>query len=923
MRPNRLEMSAFGPYAGRIIIDMDELGTYGLYLITGDTGAGKTTIFDAISFALYGEASGDIREAAMLRSKYAKADVPTEVKLTFTYAGKEYRISRNPEYTRPKIHGEGETLAKADALLEYPNGNVVTKIKDVNRAVIEIMGIDKRQFEQIAMIAQGDFRKLLFASTDERKKVFQQIFCTQNYCRLQDKLKRAAAELSSENDKLTDSFKQFLSGISDSGISEERSQKIEDVKSGILPIPEIPTLIDELIAADEEAEKISDEQLRKLASGLDEVKTKLTEAKTLKSAEDTLNAAKLNLEELTPAKKELEIAFASAEKKRPEINILTSEIAGIESQLKDYESLDEKKISLESNKRSIELNESSKKQKLIKRDKIEEEIKGLEAELNALKGVGESKVKKENEANDLSKRIEELNKLLGETAAFELLEKEYANAAKTYVNDSEIARKKRLSYDEKNKTFLNAQAGILAENLAAGEACPVCGSHEHPCLASKAIDAPTKEELQFSKEEAEKALKKESESSEAAGKIKGQLQEKQSSIESLGGIIFNRVFEIKDASEEAEESKKEISNKLQEIKTELSSIDESIARKAKIEEILPQKKEEQDILTKGFNELNEKLASQKSSVENISMAIKEFQAKLKYDSKISAEKAEADFKRIKSDLETDYQKAKDALDECNSEIKSSSVTIEETEKILAGSQNVNCEETEEKKKQLEGEIEVVSLRQKDLHANLKTNMAIKKNIGNILAKKDEIEEELKRVKNLSNTANGNISGKKKVTLETYVQTAYFDRIINRANKKLLVMSNGQYELIRSRESDDLRSQSGLELNVIDHYNASERSAKSLSGGESFKASLSLALGLSEEIQSSSGGIKLDTMFVDEGFGSLDEESLTQAMKALSDLAEGDRLVGIISHVSELKDRIDKQIVVTKNKSGGSEIAVLA
>jgi len=219
-------------------------------------------------------------------------------------------------------------------------------------------------------------------------------------------------------------------------------------------------------------------------------------------------------------------------------------------------------------------------------------------------------------------------------------------------------------------------------------------------------------------------------------------------------------------------------------------------------------------------------------------------------------------------------------------------------------------------------LKLIENQAKTIYSRITSNKA---SLDNILKKLNEIktvEEKWIWIKSLSNTANGNLSGKEKIMLETYIQMTYFDRIINRANTRFMVMSGGQYELKPRKEAENNRSQSGLELDVIDHYNGTERSVKTLSGGESFKASLSLALGLSDEIQSSAGGIKLDTMFVDEGFGSLDDESLAQAIKALSSLAEGNRLVGIISHVSELKDKIDKQIVVKKEKTGGSNISIV-
>ena len=213
MRPIRLVMSAFGPYAGRTELELSKLGTSGLYLITGDTGAGKTTIFDAIAFALYGEASGTAREAGMLRSQYADITTPTEVELTFEYKGRQYVLRRNPEYTRPRTRGDGLTTEKAGAELHYPDGRVETRLKDVNRAIVEIMGVDRNQFAQIVMIAQGDFLKLLIAPTEERKKIFQKIFRTERFQLLQDKLKAESNALKNEHEKVSSGLRQYMEGI--------------------------------------------------------------------------------------------------------------------------------------------------------------------------------------------------------------------------------------------------------------------------------------------------------------------------------------------------------------------------------------------------------------------------------------------------------------------------------------------------------------------------------------------------------------------------------------------------------------------------------------------------------------------------------------------------------------------------------------
>ena len=311
MRPQKLIMSAFGPYAGKVELDLSVLGKSGLYLITGDTGAGKTTIFDAITYALFGEASGDNRDATMFRSKYADAQTPTEVELYFTYADKEYYVKRNPEYERPKTRGEGTTIEKPNAELHLPNGKVVTKLKEVNSAIVEILGIDKTQFTQIAMIAQGDFLKLLLATTDERKKIFQKLFATQNYHVLQERLKLESGRLGSEYDALRSSISQYINGIA-CDEDDVLSIKVQKAKANELPVSEIVELIEELIAADSHIEADIDERIKAADNSLEAITRVLGKAQTLEGARASLAHAQKELRDAESTRQSLAVRLRHA-----------------------------------------------------------------------------------------------------------------------------------------------------------------------------------------------------------------------------------------------------------------------------------------------------------------------------------------------------------------------------------------------------------------------------------------------------------------------------------------------------------------------------------------------------------------------------------------------------------------------------------
>mgnify|MGYP003290861638 CR=1 FL=1 len=914
MRPYKLIMSAFGPYAGRVEIELDKLGKNGLYLITGDTGAGKTTIFDAITYALFGEASGDNRETSMFRSKYASPEMPTEVELYFSYGGKDYYVKRNPEYERPKKSGDGVTYEKANAEFHFPDGTIISKLKDVNNAVVDVMGIDRNQFTQIAMIAQGDFLKLLLASTEERKKIFQKLFKTQNYYLLQERLKKESGELGREVEAIKSSIAQYINGI-EWDEDDVLSIQVGKAKSGLLSMGEITELLEELIKKDAEQEEKCDFEIRETDKKLEEITKVLTRVQTLKTAKESLEKAKSELDTTMNAKSLLAEKLHFEEERKGETDEIIKKIAKIDAEFADYDELDLKKKDFENTNSEIKrINKvlTSKEEALGEKIKI---IAGYEAEFKELENVITDKAKIQAELKELQTKKTELDNLAKEIEALALLERELENAQKDYVSKSEIARNKKELYDSLNKAYLDEQAGILAENLVNGSPCPVCGSVTHPNPAVKSAASPSKQELDDVKNEVETAQYAENEASREAGKIKGIAEEKKNATEKLSReILGNSVYE---------DVKARIASEHKELEEKISVIEKSEVRKKELEALIPAEKENIEKIKADIIALKEELSKNKAVAEGLEKRIAELEGKLMFAGKNMAVEEKFKLEHQKNELEKALLHAKEAFENNEKNITAIKSKIDENKKLLADSEDFNTESEELKQQELRVARKEFMNLQKTVHSRKTTNTSA---LENIKKKSDDIkvvEEKWIWVKALSNTANGSISGKEKIMLETYIQMNYFDRIIERANKRFLIMSGGQYELKRRREAENNRSQSGLELNVKDYYNGTERSVKTLSGGESFKASLSLALGLSDEIQSSAGGIKLDTMFVDEGFGSLDDESLSQAIHALSSLAEGNRLVGIISHVNELKERIDKQIVVKKDKSGGSNITIVS
>ncbi|MGN1138434.1 MAG: AAA family ATPase [Ruminococcus sp.] len=920
MRPIKLKISAFGPYAGVTEFDFDKLGTGGLYLITGDTGAGKTTIFDAITYALYGDPSGNNREVSMLRSKYADDTTPTEVELKFSYYGKEYIVKRNPEYERANKRGTGTTKQIAGAEFTYPDGKVISKIKDVDSAVKSVIGIDRKQFCQIAMIAQGDFLKLLLAPTKERMEIFRHIFRTELFENLQDRLKRESSSLLDECTTIKRSIEQYIGGI----VCDENSVnsiEVQKAKNGNLLTEDTVALIEKLISDDEEAEAKTAEQKTAVQKELDEIKAIIAKAKDIASAKTDLAKNESDFAQLTEFRASVRETYENEKSKESQIQAYGETVAKIKATLPEYDELAVKQTAVHNNCVFIESATQKIEELDVSISLLADEIKALTDEEKALQKAGEEKLKLEADRKTLKEQSEKLYALKSDIISLETARKKYLDAIGTYEEKAAIASDADTEFKICNKAYLDAQAGILADTLKSGAACPVCGSTVHPMVAVKPENAPTKDELDKLQKKVTKANNDSNAAREIAGSLKGAFDEKKKTVTEEVGLLLGEIS-IEDAADSIEDRIVTITSRIKTVDSKIADEKKKIRRKEEINNLLPQKTEK---LEKSKEEvLSIRDESKAKAVENkaLEARISELKSKLAFESKASAEKEIAALTKVIEQIKNAIDTAQKKLAEANEKLASLKSAKDEILKRLDGAADIDIENELKKKSAIEEKLIAIEKEEKTIHSRISTNKKSLENIklqaGNLIA----AEHKYTWVKELSDTASGNILGKDKIMLETYIQMNYFDRIIARANSRLMIMTDGQYDLVRRKEALTKQGQSGLDLDVIDHYNGSQRSVKSLSGGESFKASLALALGLSDEIQSSAGGIKLDTMFVDEGFGSLDEESLSQAMKALTSLADNNRLVGIISHVGELKQKIDRQIVVTKDKSGGSKAEIV-
>lgn len=920
MRPIKLTLCAFGPYAGKTVLELDKLGERGLYLITGDTGAGKTTIFDAITFALYGEASGGNRAPGMLRSKYAEPATPTEVELVFAYGGKRYTIRRNPEYERPAKRGEGFTKERANAELILPDGRVVTRQRDVDGAVRDIMGIDRDQFAQIAMIAQGDFLKLLLASTEERKKIFRQIFRTERFQQLQERLKGESGRLKALLDTARSSIAQYMDSVV-CPAEDPLGQELEKVRQGAAPLADGVAAIQQLIGRDREAEAQLAGRIQQLEGQIAAATAGLAKAEETARAAGELQAAQAALEQAMPRRQALYDALAEEKAKQPAREALAGGIAQLEALLPAYGELEEKRKTAAGLAAKLQANSEAHAGKQKELAVLAQALERQKQTRAALENAGEQKAVLEAALHKAAQRQQALGALQQTCAECGALQRGLAAAQAAYRLACAQAEEQIGLYEQKNRLYLDAQAGILAETLQAGVPCPVCGATAHPRPARKAEGAPTKARLEQLKKAADQAREAAAEASRAAGELSGKTAEKESArqkqLEQLLGESHGP-----GAEGGIEAAAAEVAAQLRALAAQMGEEDKRLTQKRGLDEQIPREEQRAGRLREEISALERAAAAWAAQKDEAAGRVKALMEQLPHESAAAAQQALEALRRQQREQNAALEKAADELAACEKKINERKGQVQQLTALLQGAPPIDREKEAARKAALTACRNGLTEQKEAVHARLAANEA---NLANIKAKAQDVlktEERWTWVKALANTANGNIGGKEKVMLETYVQMTYFDRIVARANTRFMIMSNGQYELKRRAEADNRQSQSGLELDVIDHYNGSERPVETLSGGESFKASLSLALGLSDEIQASAGGVRLDTMFVDEGFGSLDGDSLQQAIRALVGLAESNRLVGIISHVEGLKERIDKQIVVTKDKSGGSRAAIV-
>ena len=930
MRPLRLTLSAFGPYAAQTTLDLEKLGKGGLYLITGDTGAGKTTIFDAITYALYDHSSSGIREGSMLRCKYVDDKTPTFVELEFEVHGVRYTVRRNPEYQRPKARGEGMTTEKADATLTYPDDRPpVTKAKDVTAAVQEIIGLDYNQFSQIVLIAQGQFTKLLNASTEERSRIFRKLFRTQRYAQLQERLQAEASALNQQRTAQNAKLDSLLGGLQFSP-EDPDAEALRALCAQTVPETAL-ALLDALTARQAAALEEAGTALQATEAQLDTVQQQLGAAAQAQRLAQQLAARQA---ELAAAKPALDAARAEADRHAgdaAQLDALTAQVTQAQSALAAYDTLDALCRQQTEARDAARLAAAQAHKRRTQLDSLNAALAAAETELAALADADTRLLALQNRSAQLTQRGEALAKLEQRLADCQRQAKAAHKAQENYRAAAAAQDEARARRDALERAFLDAQAGLLAEGLTEGAPCPVCGSTHHPARALLPHTAPTQAQVEAARQAAAEADRQAQNASAAAQSALAAANEAKTSLRRDAETLLPERFTAPEGTvpltfalmtNVLAEENAALQTAQTDCKAQCRQADADCRRKAQLEADRQAKTRQRPALEQAAAEADRSAAAQNASADALESQIAERRAALPYprraDAQAALDKLEADRSALRTGMDTAQRKLKQAEQtvaaaEAAVEALTAQQTAAQKELPARSAEELTAQQTA-----LTAAREALRSREKQLSAQLLPNRKTAAQYRAAAEARQTLESRWQWVSALAATAGGTLTSKQKIRLEAYIQMNYLDRILRYANTRLMQMTAGQYELERIG-AENQRSQSGLDLGVIDHYNGTRRSVKTLSGGESFKASLALALGLSDEVQSSAGGIRLDTLFLDEGFGSLDEESLELAIRVLSGLTEGDRLVGIISHVGALKDRIDRQVVVHKARTGGSTV----
>jgi DNA repair protein SbcC/Rad50 len=1035
MKPLKLTMQAFGPYPSSETVDFQLLGNRTMFVISGKTGSGKTTIFDGISFAIYGKASGEDRSGNDLRSQFANDNDLTEVSLTFSLRGKTYLITRSPQQEKKKARGEGFTTvnAKAEFYAIDETGEKVllaANVRDVDEKIKEIIQLDANQFRQILMIPQGEFRKLLTSDSKDKEAILQRLFHTEFYKLIQDKLKEESDSLKKDVEKSIEERTRNLLGIHPEQNEELRGLLLEEPLNDGLILEKLSFHIDSMSEESaklnlyyENKQKERDElqkqivQAQKLVEQFEKRRVLIEEKQSLQDKKEEIESLKVQIKkahqadklltqdeychrlnrELTALKAELQKLQSTQEELNLEMKAAYENWTIEQNKEAERDQAGRKVNTLESLKEDIysyaqlewdvqRLNQ----QRTQFRSEIEKTINELNSKKALLKEQEERKEGLERLRLELFEKEKTISVLQNDEKMFLQLQKIMTESSniKAIVSKRKLQLEKAEKDAEDARATLNwleekwnkAQAGILASRLADGEACPVCGSDHHPNLAHLQEDLPGEEDIKAAKEMLMQKEKSENETSrtfyEAEAKNTAVNAQKKQAIKEIAEVrdgfteanIDSELSLLKSTLKETKDTVDSHQRQLNQLNPLIQSIEENKVLAEGLEKKLEKLNEDEKALAEAYHGKKGALDSREKAIPE------EIRTKDKFNSalnsarrelnvlKESFEKAQKTYNdlskevsvneaqvkdkvtavdRLKVEMDSERKKFLEILDEqgfenykafheakrteheINSmekvvigygeELRSVLDRLEELEKALVDTEEPQLEKLQLHFTEMNEELKKLNEECNALKLRISENKSISEHVTNLNKEMKNLEERYSISGHLAEMARG--QNAHRLTFERYVLASFLEDILLIANDRLMKMTSGRYKLIRKKDRSKGNVQSGLELLVFDQYTGQERHVKTLSGGESFKAALSLALGLADVVQQYAGGVSLETMFIDEGFGTLDPESLDHAIEALMDIQSSGRLVGLISHVPELKERIDARLEVISSQNG--------
>ena len=869
MKPKQLTLSAFGPFAGATTVDFERLGGRGLFLITGDTGAGKTTLFDGVAFALYGAASGggDRRDPSAFRSHFADPKTETYAELTFEHRGRTYTVRRNPTYVRegfktPRTHDAGMTCIET--------GQVWAGAREVTAAVTELLGLDERQFRQTMMIAQGDFLRILHARSDERERIFEEIFGTQLYARIADEVTARWKAARDERQALLTGYEQLFGAMQLDGEDSE--------DAAVLAFQSAPDRAAEATEAlggrcetDDARLKALDEALERAAAARSQAQERLSTGRMVNDGLDRLAAA--------------EAGLSAEEARSPEIARLDEQRRAAE-RARTVSRLEDAALRL-----AAEL-EARRRSLAESRSRLNAEAQSCARAEGALEIAGAEWAK----LPEMRVRAEGLRRAADDLVRLSGMVDQTRAAYVSHKRTRQEAERARAEYERVFDAFMRSQAGLLAKSLEDGAPCPVCGSVHHPKPCPMPPEAAAQEDVEAAQRRQKQTADAEQRQAEEC------LRLKTASLELCKGIgqALGREVEISDAAGEAERARAE----WQSVNERMKAIEEAYRR-----------------TESEANRARKRHAAAQSACETLSGQCEKAEEQLRTAQdewrQALAEQGFADEGEYRAARRDDAEigRMQSAVAGHAQRLENLRANASELRGRWSGRERVALDDSAQALEACDARCRGLQAERQRLATRAEVNRNALRRLKRAAQALERAQAEFGMMDNLYRTLTGQLPGAGRLTFETYILQYYFRRVVAEANKRLARMSAGRFYLHCQEEPSKKNVRSGLGLDVYDAYTNLKRDVKTLSGGESFIASLSLALGFADVVQAASGGVRLDAMFIDEGFGTLDEETLMRAMNALIQLSEGDRLVGVISHVAQLRELIDRKIVVTRTQSG--------